>query len=100
LLADVVDKGDWVADPKQREPSNSSTISNRTVKTLDELIARCGNPFHTRQEYAQMVISWYGHPDFINDPIYRPITNAVNFRWDYSGTEFAYLSVREIGGPR
>jgi hypothetical protein len=103
LLGDVVDKGDWIADPKPKVSStsvNSTTIPDNVVNTLDELIVRCGNPFPTREDYSHMIITWFGHPDFISDPIYRPITNTASFRWDYSGTEFAYLSVREIGGLR
>jgi hypothetical protein len=104
LLADVVDKGDWVADPKPKsfiiDNSALSGSSNANVNTLDQLIARCGNPFPTREDYSHMIISWLGHPDFIDDPVYRPIANAASFRWDHAGVEFAYLSVREIGGPR
>lgn len=92
LLSDVSDKGDWAADPTPK--------TNNTASALDALIAKCGNPFTTRDAYSGMIITWFGHPDFIDDPLYRPITNAVSFRWDYAGAEFAYLSAREIGGIR
>ena len=91
LLSDVVDKGDWIDDPGP---------NSKLVGTLDKLIERCGNPFPTREDYSSNIISWFGHPAYINDPIYRPIANAASFRWDFCGAEFAYLSVREIGGVR
>ena len=91
LLSDVVDKGDWIDDPGP---------NSKLVGTLDKLIERCGNPFPTREDYAKNIITWFGHPDYINDPLYRPIANAASFRWDFCGAEFEYLSVREIGGVR
>jgi hypothetical protein len=91
LLSDVIDRGDWIDDP---EPNPN------LIGTLDKLIERCGNPFQTRDEYSKMIITWFGHPDFINDPAYRSIANAASFRWDFCGAEFAFLSVREIGGIR
>lgn len=91
LLSDVVDKGDWIVDPAP---------NSKQVGTLDKMIERCGNPFPTREDYAKNIITWFGHPNYINDPLYRPIANAASFRWDFCGAEFAYLSVREIGGIR
>jgi hypothetical protein len=91
LLSDVVDKGDWIDDPG---------ANSKLVGTLDKLIERCGNPFATREDYARNIITWFGHPYYIDDPIYRPIANSASFRWDFCGAEFAYLSVREIGGVR
>jgi hypothetical protein len=91
LLSDVVDKGDWIVDPAP---------NSKLVGTLDKLIERCGNPFPTREDYARNILTWFGHPSYINDPRYRPIANAASFRWDFCGAEFAYLSVREIGGIR
>ena len=91
LLSDVVDKGDWIVDPAP---------NSKLVGTLDKLIERCGNPFPTREDYAKNIITWFGQPNYINDPLYRPIANAASFRWDFCGAEFAYLSVREIGGIR
>jgi hypothetical protein len=99
LLSDVVDKGDWIADPRPRAAPLGAAVDNATT-ALDTLITKCGNPFSTKEEYSRMVISWLGHPDFINDPAYRALANSASFRWDYSGAEFAYLSVREIGGVR
>lgn len=66
---------------------------------MQELVQLCGNPFGTIEEYASMVISWPGHPSFIDDPAYRALANAASFRWDHAGAKFTYLSVREIEPP-
>jgi hypothetical protein len=91
LLTEGVDDGTWDCDDKSAESS---------VSTFKGLTDKCGVPAGiTREQYAKMPITWYGHPTFVNDANNRKIANVASWRWDDMVVKCKYLSAREIVPP-
>ena len=82
LMTSAVDEGDW---------------NNFDAAEFTALVNKGAVPAGmTADQYKSMIITWSGHPVFVNDTNQRAIACTASYRWDDIKVAFKHLSVREI----